>query len=149
METYTVRIADWRNDSQVLHAVREAVFIREQGVPAELEWDEFDAGCIHLIARDAAQKGIGTARLFPHGVIGRMAVLKEWRGKGVGATLMHCLLEEAIKRQIQQVVLHAQAHAGGFYARFGFRAVGKQFMEAGIPHVRMVLRLAGRSVDQF
>ena len=144
----TVRLADWQDDGWALRAIREAVFIREQGVPAELEWDEFDASCVHLIARDASQNAIGTARLLPHGDFGRMAVLKEWRGKGVGGALMHRLLEEAAKRQIQQVALNAQAYAVGFYARFGFRVVGKQFIEAGIPHVRMVLVLAGSPVDQ-
>ena len=128
-----------------MRAVREAVFIREQGVPVELEWDEFDADCIHLIAVDAAENAIGTARLLQQGEnggIGRMAVLKEWRGKGVGDALMRHLLKEAAALEIQQLTLNAQAYAVGFYARFGFAAMGNQFLEAGIPHVKMALRLA-------
>ncbi len=149
MNIYTVHIADWHHDGWALRAVREMVFIREQGVPAELEWDELDACGMHLIAMDAARNAIGTARLLlqdAQGAVGRMAVLKEWRGKGVGNALMRRLLEEADKRQIRQVTLNAQVHAAGFYARFGFLVAGKQFMEAGIPHVRMVL-LADRPVD--
>jgi predicted GNAT family N-acyltransferase len=152
MDIYSVRIADWHDQGGALRAVREAVFIREQGVPVELEWDEFDADCIHLIAVDAAENAIGTARLLQQGEnggIGRMAVLKEWRRKGVGSTLMRRLLEEAIKWQIQQVVLNAQAYATGFYAKFGFTAMGNQFLEAGIPHVKMALRLAGSLADPF
>jgi predicted GNAT family N-acyltransferase len=146
MDIYSVRIADWHGHGSALRAVREAVFIREQGVPVELEWDEFDATCIHLMAMDAAENVIGTARLLQqHGMqggIGRMAVLKEWRGKGVGDALMRRLLKEAAARQIQQVTLNAQAHATGFYARFGFVVTGGQFVEAGIPHVKMALQLA-------
>ena len=130
-----------------MRAVREAVFIREQGVPVELEWDEFDADCIHLIAVDAAENAIGTARLLQQGEnggIGRMAVLKEWRGKGVGDALMRQLLKEAAALEIQQLTLNAQAYAVGFYARFGFAPMGNQFLEAGIPHVKMALRLADR-----
>ncbi|MDE2367167.1 MAG: GNAT family N-acetyltransferase [Betaproteobacteria bacterium] len=131
-----------------LRAVREAVFIREQGVPVELEWDTFDANCTHLIASDPAGGPIGTARLLPHGSAGRMAVIKEWRGRGVGSALMRHLLDEAMKRRVQEVALSAQAHATEFYARFGFRVTGKEFMEAGIPHVRMVLRLTDEPVNQ-
>jgi predicted GNAT family N-acyltransferase len=151
MDIYSVRIADWHNQGGALRAVREAVFIREQGVPVELEWDEFDADCIHLIAVDAAENAIGTARLLQQGEnggIGRMAVLKEWRGKGVGDALMRHLLKEAAALEIQQLTLNAQAYAVGFYARFGFAAMGNQFLEAGIPHVKMALRLADRPADQ-
>jgi predicted GNAT family N-acyltransferase len=148
MDIYSVRIADWHDHGKALRAVREAVFIREQGVPAELEWDELDAKCVHLMALDAAENVIGTARLLlqqgAQGRIGRMAVLKEWRGKGVGDALMRRLLKEAAARQIQQLTLSAQVYAVGFYTRFGFTAVGKQFIEAGIPHVKMALWLTGR-----
>ena len=145
MNIYSVRIADWHDQGGALRAVREAVFIREQGVPVELEWDEFDADCIHLIAVDAAENAIGTARLLQQGEnggIGRMAVLKEWRGKGVGDALMRHLMKEAAALEIQQLTLNAQAYAVGFYARFGFAPMGNQFLEAGIPHVKMALRLA-------
>jgi predicted GNAT family N-acyltransferase len=141
MSTCVVRAARWQDDSRALRTVREAVFIHEQGVPAALEWDELDATCMHLLAMDSSGKPIGTARLLPDDSIGRMAVLTEWRNKGVGTALMQRLLEEARNRQIRQVILSAQTHATGFYGKFGFQSVGKEFMEAGIPHVRMVLRL--------
>jgi predicted GNAT family N-acyltransferase len=70
-----------------------------------------------------------------------MAVLKAWRGKGVGKALLLCLLEEARKQHLQQVALHAQIHASGFYLKLGFEMRGEEFIEAGIPHVRMVLQL--------
>ncbi len=137
---YTIRIADWKHDSQALRQVRETVFIREQRVPVELEWDKHDAaGCIHLLALDSCGDPIGTARLLPDGSIGRMAVLEAWRKKGVGSSLLRCLLNEARRRGIHPVSLHAQAHAVGFYLRFGFRVSGGAFTEAGITHVKMVL----------
>jgi predicted GNAT family N-acyltransferase len=137
---YTVRAASWHEDVQALCKIREAVFIREQGVPAELEWDEFDVNCIHVLASDSAANPVGTARLLLDGSIGRMAVLREYRGKRVGTALMHFLLREAESRQIQQVTLNAQAHAIEFYKRFGFQVAGEVFLDAGILHVRMILR---------
>lgn len=141
MNAYTLRIANWQNDSGPLRAIREAVFIHEQGVPPELEWDEADASCIHVLAMDSARKPVGTARLLRDGSIGRMAVLKDWRGKGVGSALVQCLLREARSRQIKQIDLNAQTHAVGFYLKFGFQRVGEEFLDAAIPHVKMVLRL--------
>ena len=143
MSPYTIRMADWRDDGVALRMVRETVFVREQHVPVELEWDEFDVGSLHLLAVDSAANPIATARLLPSGIAGRMAVLREWRGKGVGSALMLRVLEEAGRRQTRQVVLNAQIHAAGFYGKFGFRVVGEEFMDAGISHVRMILRLCG------
>ena len=147
MNGYTLRIASWQNDSGALRAVREAVFIHEQGIPPELEWDETDASCIHVLAMNTAGKPIGTARLLRDGSIGRMAVLKDWRGKGVGSALVQCLLGEARGRQIKQIGLNAQTHAVGFYLKFGFQTVGEEFLDATIPHVRMVLRLSADMVE--
>ncbi|SOD40642.1 GNAT family N-acetyltransferase [Nitrosovibrio sp. Nv4] len=141
MSGYNIRKASWECDRRALCAIRETVFVREQGVPVELEWDEFDAGCTHVLASDAAGNPIGTARFLPGGTIGRMAVLKEWRGKGVGGALLQWLLQEAGDRQIQQVTLNAQIYAAGFYAKFGFQIAGEKFLDAGILHVKMVLRL--------
>lgn len=142
MSVYTIRIASWQDDGLALRSVRETVFVREQCVPVELEWDEFDMNGLHFLAVDAVQNAIATARLLPSGVIGRMAVLREWRGKGVGSALLLRVLEEAKKKQMQQVTLSAQLHASGFYVKFGFRMAGKEFMDAGIPHIRMSLWLS-------
>lgn len=141
MDAFTVRIASWQDDGFALRGIRETVFVREQHVPAALEWDEFDANCLHLLAMDSAGSPIGTARLKPAGVIGRMAVLREWRGRSVGSALILRLLEEARKGQVHEIALSAQLQAVGFYTKFGFRVVGKEFVDAGIPHVKMNLQL--------
>lgn len=133
---FAVRRADWNADRERLRQVREAVFVREQQVPLELEWDEMDEVCLHVLA-EAEGRPIGTGRLLPDGHIGRMAVLAPWRGRGVGMALLQELLAEALERGMPGVALNAQVHARAFYERQGFRAQGDEFMEAGIPHVRM------------
>jgi predicted GNAT family N-acyltransferase len=122
--------------------IREKVFIEEQKVPRELEWDEWDERCDHAVACDAQGLAIGTARLAPDGKLGRMAVLRERRGLGVGAALLDALLARARERSLERVTLHAQTHAAGFYRRFGFSERGGEFSEAGIPHVEMSLELS-------
>ena len=121
--------------------VRESVFVEEQNVPREIELDEHDAVSRHVIARDADGGAIGTGRLLADGHIGRMAVLADWRGKGVGRAVLERLLEEAAGRSVRHLALHAQTHASGFYRRFGFVEEGPEFMEAGIPHRAMVRSL--------
>lgn len=140
MKTFSVRFATWLDDGCELRIIREIVFINEQQVPVELEWDELDHNCIHVLAVSDG-KPIGTARCLTNGHIGRMAVLKEWRRNGVGSALLHWLLEEIRGRRMQQALLNAQIGAVGFYRKFGFQVVGKEFMEAGIPHVKMILKL--------
>jgi predicted GNAT family N-acyltransferase len=138
MATYTIRSANWQDDGLLLRIIRETVFVKEQQVPVELEWDEFDNDCLHLLAIDTNERPIGTARLLSDGHIGRMAVLKEWRGKGVGSAMLSRLLAETDDRHIRQAVLNAQTVAAGFYKKFGFQVVGEEFIEAGIPHVKMI-----------
>lgn len=145
MKSFAVRLANWQDDGPVLRAIRETVFIHEQHVPVELEWDEFDVDCLHILALESAGNPIGTARLLPDGHIGRMAVLREWRDFGVGSALLQRLLEEVKKRQLRLTIVNAQTYVVGFYTRFGFRVVGEEFIDAGIPHVRMVLQLRGQS----
>jgi predicted GNAT family N-acyltransferase len=113
-------------------------------VPREIEWDQWDDASDHAVAFDALGKPIGTARLLPDGRIGRMAVLKDWRGRGVGAALLHAMLERARSRSMARAVLHAQVQAAEFYRRFGFSERGEEFVEAGIPHVEMTLELFPR-----
>jgi predicted GNAT family N-acyltransferase len=138
---FTVRILTWSEAMPLARPVRERVFVQEQGVPLELEWDEWDAPSEHAIAFDARGRAIGTARLLPSGAIGRMAVLEDWRGRGVGRSLLEAVLDRARHRSMVRVTLHAQAHAVGFYRRFGFSERGEAFSEAGIPHVAMTLAL--------
>lgn len=138
---FTIRILSWSEALPLARPVREKVFIEEQKVPLELEWDEWDERCDHAVACDAQGVAIGTARLAPTGKLGRMAVLREWRGLGVGAALLDALLGRARERSLARVTLHAQTHAAGFYRRFGFSERGGEFLEAGIPHLEMSLEL--------
>jgi predicted GNAT family N-acyltransferase len=133
----SIRILPWQSAGAEAQRVRETVFVVEQGVPPEIELDEWDERCEHALAYDAAGQVIGTGRLLPDGHVGRMAVLREARGQGVGARLLEALIERARTRGMGRVVLNAQTHAVPFYARFGFAVEGATFMEAGIPHVTM------------
>lgn len=125
-----------------LHAVRGRVFIEEQGVPPELERDAEDPSCIHVLARDGAGRPIGAGRITPDGRIGRMAVLREWRGRGVGEAMLQALLTHARAAGLAEATLHAQTPAIGFYSGHGFVAVGGRFQEAGIEHQAMRIPLA-------
>ncbi|HDK37659.1 MAG TPA: GNAT family N-acetyltransferase, partial [Thiolapillus brandeum] len=91
--SFSIRLANWHQDAEALSLVRKKVFVEEQQVPVELEWDGQDPQCLHLLAEDAGGNPIGTGRLLPDGHIGRMAVLKEWRGKGIGFALLRQLKE--------------------------------------------------------
>ncbi len=141
METpFRIEIVGWQDAAALLRTVRLSVFVYEQGVPESLEWDAHDADAIHALAVDADGAPIGTGRLTVHpplGHIGRMAVLKPWRGRGVGSAVLARLLAEARARGITRVVLNAQTHALPFYRRHGFVAEGQEFVDAGIPHYRM------------
>ncbi len=138
--TYSIRLAHWPQDREALRLVREKVFVEEQHVPMELEWDGLDSECLHLIAEDADGNPIGTGRLLPDGHIGRMAVLKEWRGRRVGTNLLQGLMEEGRKRNFSTLMLAAQLQAISFYEKAGFCAEGGIFDDAGIPHRNMVWR---------
>jgi predicted GNAT family N-acyltransferase len=140
---YTVVDADYERDLAQLRAVREPVFVHEQQVPIELEWDDLDPLSEHVLAVDDTGIAIGTGRLTPARKIGRMAVLAPWRGHGVGAAMLVRLVARARQLGYGQVDLHAQVDAIGFYARFGFVAYGGRYQEAGIQHQSMRLALTG------
>ncbi len=137
MSDIQVRLADWQKDNAALRRIREIVFIAEQSVPAELEWDAEDADAVHFLALEGDYP-IGTARLLPDGHIGRVSVLKDWRGLNVGVTLIQTVLAEAEKRGLTQQMLSAQVHATAFYEKLGFAIVSDEYLDAGIPHVDMV-----------
>ncbi len=139
---FSIQLMTWSDALPLARAVREKVFVEEQDVPRELEWDEWDARSDHAVALDGRSNAVGTARLLPVGRIGRMAVLRPWRGRGVGAALLEALLQLARERGVPEVTLHAQTHAAGFYRKFGFDTRGDEFLEAGIAHVEMSLRLS-------
>ncbi len=138
---FTIRDARWPEDIDALRAVRTEVFIHEQAVSAEEEWDGIDPDCEHVLAFDSKGRAIGTGRLLPDGHIGRMAVVKAYRGCGVGAALLKRLIERARERGMQACALNSQTHALGFYGRFGFEAHGEEFLDAGIPHRHMTKKL--------
>ncbi len=140
---YQVAAVDYHTAVDALRAVREPVFVEEQQVPRELEWDALDPLCVHVLARDDAGRPIGTGRLTPEHKIGRMAVLQDWRGKGVGDALLKALIEQAALRRWPEVKLNAQVSAIGFYARHGFVPFGERFMEAGIEHQAMRRQVVG------
>ena len=138
---FHVQLADYVVDHALLRAVREPVFLVEQSVPPEIETDELDPQSRHVVARDDEGRPIGTGRLAPTRRIGRMAVLPEWRGRGVGAAMLQTLLDLSRELRYGTVDLHAQWDAIGFYEGFGFQPVGEEFLEAGIRHQRMQLTL--------
>jgi predicted GNAT family N-acyltransferase len=138
-----VRDADFRADFASIRLVRTAVFIDEQRVPRELEFDERDEHCHHVIAFSGAAP-IGTARLDLdyEGKVGRLAVLEGHRRGGIGRALMERLHDVARARGAQRLWCHAQLTAVPFYERLGYRRLGPVFEEAGIDHVRMEIELA-------
>jgi predicted GNAT family N-acyltransferase len=135
-----IDLLDWRAAQAEAKRIRFTVFVEEQAVPAELELDDKDAACIHALAYYDGE-AIGTGRLLPDGHIGRMAVLKEWRGRGAGRALLRALLQAARRRGDREALLSAQVHALDFYRAEGFEPEGDVYDEAGIPHQAMRLRL--------
>lgn len=132
-----IKLGEWSELQVDAQAVRTAVFVEEQKIPAELEWDVMDAQCLHAVAYDTQGKAIGTGRLLPDGHIGRMAVLSTARSCGIGAEILRQLMAQAKVRGMQAVQLNAQISAESFYQREGFNREGELFMEAGIEHVHM------------
>ncbi|RDB44088.1 GNAT family N-acetyltransferase [Halomonas sp. DQ26W] len=131
---------NWGQLGEVASEIRRVVFIEEQQVPLEEEWDGRDGDCRHFLAL-RHDIPLGTARLLPDGHIGRVAVLSEARGLGIGVALMEAAIDTARHLGHGQVELAAQTHALDFYERLGFTAYGDEFMDAGIPHRNMHLSL--------
>lgn len=138
---FTVSLVCWHDGEPLLRAIREAVFIVEQGVPAELEWDGLDEGCRHALALSHQGDAIGCGRMLADGHIGRIAVLPQWRKQKVGTAIMEALLDDARAHGYKQVDVDAQTHAMPFYHRFGFVEHGEVFIDAGLPHIKMKLPL--------
>lgn len=138
---FDIREANWRYDERFLAPIRRAVFIKEQRVPAEMEWDGKDDSAWHWLATDPDKNPIGTARLLPDGQIGRMAVLPEHRNKGVGDALLEQAIGKAQRLGMDQVFLHAQTAVSEFYVKAGFTPEGEPFAEAGIEHILMTMAI--------
>ncbi|MFI1656895.1 GNAT family N-acetyltransferase [Streptomyces sp. NPDC020472] len=147
---HAVREALGDEDREACFAVRREVFVEEQGVPRELEYDTYDETAVHVLAVRADGVPLGTGRLL-HGAdatgrtgadasvgfLGRLAVTKAARGLGVGAALVRAVEDVARERGLSAVDLHAQTHALGFYERLGYVAYGPEFPDAGMPHRAM------------
>jgi predicted GNAT family N-acyltransferase len=141
MAVHAVKV-EWSTHIDELRAIRQRVFIEEQNVPQDIEWDGLDEQATHFIALNEMGLALGTARLLSStGQIGRLAVLKEQRGRDIGRQLLQAALEHAVAAGLERVFLHAQIHAEGFYRKAGFLPIGEAFMEAGIPHIEMELAL--------
>lgn len=138
---FTLELSRWQDNEPDLRAVRTAVFIVEQAIPEEEEWDEVDVHCVHLVAR-LDGRAVGTGRLLPDGRIGRMAVLREARGTGVGSAMLQRLMAAASAAGHRESTLNAQVAVIPFYAAHGFQSEGEVFDECGIPHQRMRAPLA-------
>lgn len=129
--------ASWQEYEEQLGLVRRKVFIEEQQVPEELEWDEYDAISFHILVLDKNGQPIATGRIKPDGHIGRMAVLKSWRSQGIGSAVLQTLIKHALDQNCPEVFLHAQVDAIPFYNKHGFSVCSDEFMDAGIPHRTM------------
>jgi predicted GNAT family N-acyltransferase len=132
-----IDLLDWERARAAATPIRLTVFVQEQKVPPEIEIDEHDGQCLHALAFNEKGQPIATGRLLPDGHIGRMAVLQEWRGKGVGGRILGALIAKAKQRGDRAVVLSAQTHAIAFYRRHGFAEEGEVYLEAGIRHQQM------------
>jgi predicted GNAT family N-acyltransferase len=140
-----IEIGEWPLMQASAQEVRTAVFVLEQGIAPEDEWDVDDATALHAVLFDVHGQPLGNARLLQPKTnmakVGRMAVLKASRGHGYGARLLNALVLEARRRGNKEVRLSAQRTAEGFYAAYGFVVSGEPFDEVGIPHMEMVLSL--------
>ncbi len=136
-------ITNWKEAQSFVKPLRYQVFVVEQKVPEEMEWDEFDEIAWHAVAT-ADNEAVGTGRLIidDHiAKIGRMAVQSSRRSQGIGKRILNTLIQAAKEKGAQECILHAQTHAIAFYAKADFEPHGPIFDEAGIPHVEMRLIL--------
>ena len=139
--TTRVRQVSSAKELKTVYSIRTRVFVKEQGVPEEIELDRDDKRAVHFLA-SIAGKAVATARIvMRHGnaKIGRMAVLKSYRGRGIGTRLLKRAIVSAKKQNARTIYLHAQVPVIGFYEAMAFRCVGPIFKEAGIPHRKMIL----------
>ena len=135
-----IALLPWEKARAHASPIRFSVFVEEQGVPREIELDEHDAVSLHAVVFEHG-KAVATGRLLPDGHIGRMAVLKAWRRRGIGSALLSELIDSASKSGHKEVALSAQVHAVPFYRAHGFVPVGEESFEAGIRHQAMTRAL--------
>jgi predicted GNAT family N-acyltransferase len=143
---FEVRVGSWSELREPARRIRTEVFVEEQRVPLEMEWDEADETAVHAVAFNRIGQALATGRLLPadkgSAKIGRVATNKVLRGSGVGRGVMEALMDAARKRGDREIVLHAQRTAEHFYIGLGYEPRGEPFEEAGIPHIEMTRALA-------
>ena len=139
-DNFVIQLVSWQTHAAHLKKVREEVFIKEQHVPVTLEWDGMDETAQHLLALSDAGEPIGCARLTGDGSIGRMAVLKPWRGLGVGRALLTKAVSLYQQQGVERITLSAQMHAIPFYEKFGFKGCSEPYLDADILHIDMRLK---------
>jgi predicted GNAT family N-acyltransferase len=138
--TIWIKQTSWQSSESEIRRIRTAVFVEEQNVTLDLDFDGLDPNCIHWLAY-ADNSAVGTGRLLPDGHFGRMAVLKPQRRRGIGDAIMRAVIETALTNKLPELFLHAQLTALPFYSGLGFIGYGEQFMDADMPHLAMKLRL--------
>ncbi|MEP6391125.1 MAG: GNAT family N-acetyltransferase [Halioglobus sp.] len=151
-ENLTTTVVEWEDQKESLRAIRERVFIEEQQVPREIEWDGQDENATHVLSLLQSQTSttpVACGRLLEDGKIGRMAVLSHYRGRGYGRAVLDALIDAAKEQGKPSVYLHAQSHASDFYAKAGFEPYDEPFEEAGIPHIAMQRTLDYRKRTTF
>lgn len=135
-DNYKIIITDYSAYTDDIRSIRTEVFIVEQSVPVELEHDERDETALHVLVF-AEGSAVATGRMLEDGHIGRIAVLRSQRGKGVGNIVMKALLQQAKEMKLNKVWLSSQCHARQFYDNLGFVCVSEKYQEAGIDHIKM------------
>jgi len=144
---YKIMQTSWNKNHKELSIIRQKVFIEEQQVPEELEWDEYDAECFHIIVTDKKNNAIATGRMKNNGHIGRMAVLKQYRNQGIGSAILNKLTDIAQCNAFSELYLHAQTSAIDFYQKHDFIICSEEFMDAGIPHKTMKKNLSSQPAN--
>ncbi|MES2546416.1 MAG: GNAT family N-acetyltransferase [Pseudomonadota bacterium] len=140
IEQVSIQQVTWQQAEAYLREVRTIVFIEEQLVTPEFEWDDIDSSAVHVLAMYKNQ-AIGCLRIIHYAKIGRMAVLKQWRGLGVGNRLLNKAIDICRLQGSKQIVLSAQTHAIHFYRQAGFQVTSGEYTDVHIPHVDMQLTL--------
>lgn len=140
-ESITVVQTNWQLDEEVIKSVRMPVFVQEQQVPYEIDFDSNDANAVHWLAFSDDNVPIGTARLLEDGHFGRMAVIKMYRNQGIGRSIIQTAMDYASSVGMESVYLNSQLQARTFYEGLGFKEYGDVFLEANIEHVSMSKKL--------
>ncbi|MGN5726401.1 GNAT family N-acetyltransferase [Acinetobacter calcoaceticus] len=137
---YKIIEGGWEQLEKDAKYIREQVFIQEQGIAPEDEWDDLDATVLHFIVYDKEQP-IATARLLPQHSVGRVAVLVPYRKQGIGKILMQHIINYARHHKLPYLKLSAQTYVTAFYEALGFHVQGEVYQDCGIPHIDMILEL--------